>query len=207
MEVNKCLFTEIDLRHATQPQYDEDENRDQNSHSSHNQTQQQTHIPAIEADFNLSEHQLQTRTACLQELDNLHRDLQDLHGIFHQLHETVQVQGETVTQVAQHVEETQVAVEQGESSLRQALRYKKAMYPMCGAIIGTFLGGPLGMVAGMKAGGIAAVGIGCGILGFTGGSAIKNSEQVELDSGGPESALVATEEDEQQKSAAERKRE
>lgn len=80
-----------------------------------------------------------------------------------------------MNQAAQHVEETQIAVIQGESSLRQALRYKKAMYPMCGALIGTCLGGPIGMVAGLKAGGLAA--IGCGILGFTGGSAIKNSEQ------------------------------
>lgn len=111
----------------------------------------------------------------MHELESLHRDLQDLNGIYHQLHETVEEQGETVAQIATHVEETQVAVVQGESSLRQALRYKKAMYPMCGALIGTCLGGPIGMVAGLKAGGLAA--IGCGILGFTGGSAIKNSEQ------------------------------
>lgn len=111
--------------------------------------------------------------------------------------------------MAQHVEATQVAVEHGESSLRQALRYKKAMLPMCGALIGTLLGGPIGLVAGMKAGGLAGglTTIGCGILGYTGATAIKNSDQAEVTDGGPEAAAVALEEEEQEKTAAERKKE
>lgn len=109
--------------------------------------------------------------------------------------------------MAKHVEETQIAVIQGESSLRQALRYKKAMYPMCGALIGTCLGGPIGMVAGLKAGGLAA--IGCGILGFTGGSAIKNSEQgtTEQTIGSEVDSVTQVAEEETEKSAEERKKE
>lgn len=107
----------------------------------------------------------------------MHREIADLHGIFNRLHDTVEVQGETIEVVAENVEITQVQVEQGTRSLREALSYKKAMYPMCGALIGTCLGGPVGLLAGMKVGGLAAVG--CGILGFTGGAAIKNKEELD----------------------------
>lgn len=133
-------------------------------------------IPEIKTEFKLSEHQLRSREACLTELENLHREIADLHGIFNRLHDTVEVQGETIEVVAENVEVTQVQVEQGARSLREALSYKKAMYPMCGALIGTCLGGPVGLLAGIKVGGLAAVG--CGILGFTGGAAIKNKEEL-----------------------------
>lgn len=137
----------------------------------------QISIPEIQTEFKLSEHQLRSREACLTELENLHREIADLHGIFNRLHDTVEIQGETIEVVAENVEVTQVQVEQGARSLRAALSYKKAMYPMCGALIGTCLGGPVGLLAGMKVGGLAAVG--CGILGFTGGSAIKNKEELD----------------------------
>lgn len=132
----------------------------------------------IQTNFNLSEHQLRQREACLIELENLHREIEDLHGIFNRLNDTVAIQGETVEVAAKNVETAQIQVEQGESSLRQALKYKKAMYPMCGAIIGTCIGGPIGLFAGLKVGGMAA--IGCGILGFTGGAAIKNKENSDV---------------------------
>lgn len=82
---------------------------------------------------------------------------------------------------------------------------------MAGALIGTCLGGPIGMVAGLKAGGLAA--IGCGLLGFTGGSAIKNSEQAEVSNSGREDSVdnvaqVAEEEESSaKKTDAERKKE
>lgn len=79
---------------------------------------------------------------------------------------------------------------------------------MCGALIGTCLGGPIGMVAGLKAGGLAA--IGCGILGFTGGSAIKNNEQTMIESppgGDGVDSVAQVAEEEAEKSAAERKKE
>lgn len=108
-------------------------------------------------------------------MENLHREIGDLNQIYHRLHGTVEEQGETIQVAAENVEEAQIQVEHGARSLREALSYKKAMYPMCGAIIGTCIGGPVGMLAGLKVGGIAAVG--CGILGFTGGAAIKNKEE------------------------------
>lgn len=42
---------------------------------------------------------------------------------------------------------------------------------MTGAIVGTCVGGPLGLIAGIKVGGLAA--LGCGVLGYVGGKFIK----------------------------------
>lgn len=51
-------------------------------------------------------------------------------------------------------------------------RLKSAMYPISGAAIGGLVGGPIGLVAGFKVGGLAA--LGCGIAGYTGGKLYKN---------------------------------
>ncbi|XP_061388370.1 syntaxin-17, partial [Musca vetustissima] len=77
---------------------------------------------------------------------------------------------------ADNAEEALENVQAGESALRKALSYKKAMYPVMGALLGTCVGGPIGLVAGLKAGGLAAVG--CGILGFTGGSVLKSNPAI-----------------------------
>lgn len=52
---------------------------------------------------------------------------------------------------------------EGNSYLAQAAKLKSGMYPLAGAVIGTCIGGPVGLVAGVKIGGLAAVG--CSILG------------------------------------------
>lgn len=132
-------------------------------------------VPQIQAQFQLNEHQLKSREACLAEFEKLQDEIQDLHQMFHQLHGEVHVQKESVNVIANNVEETQVQVEQGEQSLKQAVRYKKAMYPVCGGLIGMCIGGPVGMLAGAKIGGAAAVC--CAFLGFTGGTAIKKKEE------------------------------
>lgn len=61
------------------------------------------------------------------------------------------------------IEETNVNVEEGEKFLSKAARYKVAAYPLVGALLGTCIGGPVGLIAGVKVGGLAA--LGCGILG------------------------------------------
>lgn len=103
--------------------------------------------------------------------------MEELYGLFKRFDETVHVQKESVNVVAENIDVTEVNVEAGESNLRAALRYKKTMYPICGALLGTCMGGPVGFLVGLKAGGIAA--IGCGILGFTGGSVLKKQEEVQ----------------------------
>ncbi|XP_036338349.1 syntaxin-17-like [Rhagoletis pomonella] len=130
-------------------------------------------VPAIETNFQQQEYQLQQRQACLDELEELQNEIRDLNGVYHNMHSLVQEQGESVQIIADNAEEALEQVQIGESNLRRALSYKKAMYPVVGALLGTCVGGPIGLVAGLKAGGLAAVG--CGILGFTGGSVLKNN--------------------------------
>lgn len=124
----------------------------------------------------MSEHQLRQREACLQEFENLQREIEDIHDLFNKLNGTVIEQKDDVVVIAENVEEAQVMVEEGEKQLKQALTYKRAMYPLCGAMLGFCIAGPVGMVTfGLKAGSLAAVS--CGILGATGGAVIKNKEE------------------------------
>lgn len=147
-------------------------------------------IPTLQSDFQLSENQLKARESCLKECENLQREFQDIHGLFHQLHGTVLEQAEGVQVVHDNVEATEVNVQNGETQLRKALKYKKAMYPLCGAIIGSCIGGPVGLLVGLKAGGLAAVG--CGILGFTGGTVLKKNEEVSVEDSPPPEEVAST---------------
>lgn len=74
-----------------------------------------------------------------------------------------QDQKELVNTAEDDIEETNVNVKVGEKFLEKAVRYKAAMYPIAGAVIGTCIGGPVGLIAGLKVGGLTA--LGCGILG------------------------------------------
>lgn len=111
-------------------------------------------------------------------MENLQTDIQDLNGIFHEVRSLVQDQSHSVQAIADNADEALEQVTMGESNLRRALAYKKTMYPVFGALIGTCVGGPIGMVVGMKAAGLAAVG--CGLLGFTGGSVLKSTDGIAL---------------------------
>lgn len=134
-----------------------------------------TDLPQIQAQLESTDHLLQSRQACLEEFENLQREIEDIHDIFHKLNGDVVEQAESISQIDENVSAAQVDVHEAEKSLRQALTYKQAMYPLCGAVLGFCIAGPVGLVTmGIKAGSIAAVG--CGILGATGAAAIKNKE-------------------------------
>lgn len=62
----------------------------------------------------------------------------------------------------------------------QAVGYKLAVLPVAGALLGTVLGGPLGLLAGFKAAGVAAA-LGGGALGFAGGSMVQKQRKAQLD--------------------------
>lgn len=133
-------------------------------------------LPQIQAEFEMNEHQLRSREACLAEFEHLQREIEDIQELFCKLNGTVVEQKADVQAVEDNVVESQVHIEEAEKNLRQALTYKKAMYPLCGAILGFCVAGPVGMVTfGLKAGSLAAVG--CGILGATGGTVLKNKQE------------------------------
>lgn len=133
-------------------------------------------LPQIQTEFEMNEHQLRSREACLAEFENLQREIEDIQDLFCKLNGQVVEQKEDVTAVEENVEEAQVQVQEAEKQLRQALTYKKAMYPLCGAILGFCVAGPVGMVTfGLKAGSLAATG--AAILGATGGTVLKNKTE------------------------------
>lgn len=68
-----------------------------------------------------------------------------------------------VGSVEENIEETHINVTKGARFLEKAAKYKAAAYPLAGALLGTCIGGPVGLLAGLKIGGLTA--LGCGILG------------------------------------------
>lgn len=74
-----------------------------------------------------------------------------------------QEQKEKVDEIECNVEETSSNVKEGASFLTKAARYRTTVYPIAGAVLGGCLGGPVGLIAGIKLGGLAA--LGCGFIG------------------------------------------
>lgn len=72
---------------------------------------------------------------------------------------------------------------------RTSFRLKAVAYPVTGACLGGMIGGPVGFIAGIKIGGIAA--IGCAIAGYTGGRFLNRIVKVETTA--PEGATSKTE--------------
>ncbi|XP_063697424.1 syntaxin-17 [Culicoides brevitarsis] len=136
-------------------------------------------IPPIQMCLDeLDENQLKARTKLLHDMENIENELAGLFEVFKKVHDMVHEQAEPVERVSENVADTQISVEQGTSHLRTALKYQKAAYPLMGAVIGTCIAGPLGLIAGMKtgaslmaAGGLASVT--GGFLGFSGGKILK----------------------------------
>lgn len=118
--------------------------------------------------------ELQHQEACLHTWNTLQGDIHQLHQLFVDFNQIVDDQKELVNMAEENVEVTNVNVTEGEKFLQKAARYKVAMYPFAGAVIGTCIGGPIGLLAGLKVGGLTA--LGCGILGFTGASILKKKE-------------------------------
>ncbi|XP_076649139.1 syntaxin 17 [Halictus rubicundus] len=117
---------------------------------------------------------LQNEQACLHTWNNLQEDISQFHELFVDINKIVDDQRVLVNKAESDIEETEVNVTEGERLLAKAARYKVAMYPLAGVIIGTCLGGPIGLVAGLKVGGLAA--ISGGLLGFTGATILKKKQ-------------------------------
>lgn len=62
----------------------------------------------------------------------------------------------------------------------QAAGYRLVVLPVAGALLGSVLGGPLGLLAGFKAAGVAAA-LGGGALGFAGGRVVQKHRKAQLD--------------------------
>ncbi|KAG5880674.1 hypothetical protein JTB14_028430 [Gonioctena quinquepunctata] len=137
-------------------------------------------LAQIQIEGNLDELKLKQRQDQLNEVENIHRDVQDLHEMYKDLNEMVGNQAELVDNVEKNVDGTQQNVESGAKSLVKAHKLKAVAYPVTGAFLGGMVGGPIGMVAGVKIGGLVA--IGCAIAGYTGGRWFKKRHSIVVDS-------------------------
>ncbi|KAG7187720.1 hypothetical protein KM043_016774 [Ampulex compressa] len=110
--------------------------------------------PLDDRDIQLKQEQeeFQRQQTCLYAWNSLQDDIHQLHDLFIDFNKFVLEQKELVNNAEDNIEETHENVQEG-------------------AVLGTCIGGPIGLLAGMKIGGLTA--IGCGILGFTGGSFLK----------------------------------
>ncbi|VEN58781.1 unnamed protein product [Callosobruchus maculatus] len=116
---------------------------------------------------NLNDLKLKQHREQLSRVENINKDVEDLHEMYKDLHGMVETQAPHVDHVEESVESTQRNVEGGMRELVKAHKLKAVAYPVTGAFLGGMLGGPVGLVAGIKIGGAAAVG--CAIAGYTGG--------------------------------------
>ncbi|XP_035728674.1 syntaxin-17-like [Vespa mandarinia] len=120
---------------------------------------------------------LEQQQACLHTWTDLQDDICQLHQLFTDFNKIVHDQKESANNIENNIEETQINVNEGTKFLVKASKYKAVTYPLAGALIGTCVGGPIGLFAGLKIGGLTA--LGCGILGFTGGSILKKKQITE----------------------------
>lgn len=126
-------------------------------------------------EFLLEEIEVEQRKAQLQTYENLQQDISDLQEIFSTFSENVHEQAETVDQIEENVETALENVNEGERFLSRAAKVKATLYPLTGALIGTCIAGPVGLLAGIKIGSLAA--LGGTVLGFTGGQVVKKWQQ------------------------------
>jgi syntaxin 17 len=109
----------------------------------------------------------------LKDFENLQTECEQISQLYHNVHGLVAEQAPMVEAIAENVEVTQIHVEEGTRQLQQALNYKKTIYPLLGGFIGACMLGPVGLVAGLKAGSAATV---CGgIAGYAGGKFLKKA--------------------------------
>lgn len=100
-------------------------------------------------------------------------ECEQVSQLYQNVHELVTEQAPMVEAIAENVEVTEIHVEEGTRQLAMALTYKKTIYPLIGGFIGACVLGPVGLVAGLKAGGAASV---CGgICGYAGGKFLKKA--------------------------------
>lgn len=78
-----------------------------------------------------------------------------------------------VDKIEENVEVAAIEVEEGTKHLHTALNYKKTMYPLVGGLVGAAILGPVGLVAGLKAG--SAASLAGGICGYAGGKFLKKT--------------------------------
>ncbi|KAI1894146.1 hypothetical protein AGOR_G00112810 [Albula goreensis] len=112
--------------------------------------------------------------------ETLEEDLLELNGLVNEFSELVHSQQAKIDSIEDNVEAAAVNVEAGTRSLGKAVKYKMAVLPVAGAVLGGVVGGPLGLLAGFKVAGVVAA-VSGGLLGYVGGNAIQKNRRANVD--------------------------
>ncbi|GFS04330.1 syntaxin-17-like [Elysia marginata] len=89
--------------------------------------------------------------------EQLQENIVELNDLVHNFADRVEEQGEVINTIEENIETAHSDIQEGTASLAQASKYKAALLPVVGAVMGGMVGGPIGFVAGMKLGGLAGV--------------------------------------------------
>ncbi|XP_069487238.1 syntaxin-17 [Ambystoma mexicanum] len=117
----------------------------------------------------------------------LEDDLMDLSKLVTEFSEMVHSHQERIDTIEENINTATINVEEGTHNLGRAAKMQVVALPFAGALLGGLIGGPLGLISGLKVGGIVAA-LGGGVLGFTGGKLIqkkKTNIQQELSATSP----------------------
>lgn len=109
----------------------------------------------------------------------LMNDLEDIKEMMSVFASCVHQHQEAINTIESNIEKADDNVSRGKRYLKQAVKYKAAVYPLTGALLGSCIFGPIGLIVGLKAG-VAAVAIG-GLLGFQSGRILKKSKMKALE--------------------------
>lgn len=120
-------------------------------------------------------HQIPDNSQAEESWENLHESLIELNSMVHEFSSAVQTQQETIDRIEDNIDKAHSEVQKGAFQLGKASKYKTAIFPIAGAVIGTVVAGPVGLFAGAKIGGALGLGIG-GTAGFFGGKYLKNRQ-------------------------------
>ncbi|XP_034030789.1 syntaxin-17 [Thalassophryne amazonica] len=131
--------------------------------------QMQLYLPEIPADQSAAE-----------SWDNLKEDIKELNGLVTEFSVLVHSQQEKIDRIEDNVNTAAANVVEGTKSLGKAVGYKLSVLPVAGALLGSVLGGPLGLLAGLKAASVA-VALGGGALGFAGGNLVQKHRKSRVD--------------------------
>ncbi|XP_038653578.1 syntaxin-17 [Scyliorhinus canicula] len=163
----------------------------QGPHSSlvRSQTIEGTPMSSQDSDSLLSQDQVQLNVPLPQipqdqdaaeSWEKLEENLIDLSNLVNEFSQLLHTQQEKIDSIEDHVSTAAENVEEGTKNLAKAAKYKLAMLPVAGALIGGVMGGPIGLLAGFKVAGVAAA-VSGGILGFTGGRLLLKKQQQKVD--------------------------
>lgn len=152
----------------------DEEDYQRSSDDEEKQRQEEQEMLQLSKENSVLEVENEEYRARAEAMEQLERDAQGVNELFHDLGNLIHAQGAAVDTIEENIDTTHENVIAGEKQLAKAAKYKAGMYPLMGAVVGTCLGGPIGALAGLKIGGLAAVT--GSVLGFTGGRMIKSKQ-------------------------------